>query len=130
MPAEHFPVVFVVQLPWPDRNTGQAVRDFTPAERYGKLKILLAHDHGVTDDLADDLLDAGLKAWHPGDFLLCSGHPVAIGVATAIAASRGFPVRLLVWSGRTRAYDVVTADPRSWEDPAVRKVAVGRAGTL
>ena len=103
------PTVFVVQEPWPDRQTGESRRDFTPAERHGRLKFLLPHDYTIGKDIAAVLLNNGLAAWRPMDFLLCAGHPVAIGVATALAVARG-PINLLVWSGRRRNYAIVKVD--------------------
>lgn len=107
--------VFVIQEPWPNRDTGEPVRDFTPAETYGKLHMLLPCDHAPSEHLADDLLNAGLRhEYRVGDYLVCSGHPAAIGIATAIAAQRG-PVNLLVWSGRRRNYNVVKFDLKAVE---------------
>jgi hypothetical protein len=101
------PTAFVIQEPWPDRDTGESVRDFTPAETYGRLRFLLPPDRLPTDHLVEDLLAAGLEDWDPTDYLVCSGHPAAIGIATALVATRG-PVQLLIWSGRRRGYDVIT----------------------
>lgn len=98
--------VFVTQEPWPDRETGEPVRDFTPAEKWGRLKILLPHDHNPDGLLYDDIMTAGFDAYVPGDYIVCSGHPVVIGAVCAIAAQRG-PLNLLVWSGRLRNYDNV-----------------------
>lgn len=104
------PTVFVTQEPWPDRETGEPIRDFTPAERYGKLKILLPSDHPPSGRLAREMLDAGLDQYSPEDYIVLSGHPATIGVAVALAAQRCPVVRLLMWSGRKRAYDLVVVD--------------------
>lgn len=103
------PTVFVTQEPWPDRNTGQPRYDFTPAMRYGKLKILLGCEYNPNDNLAQDLLDAGLNEFQEGDSLVLAGHPAVIGVATALAAEIA-PVRLLIWSGRLREYEPIIFD--------------------
>ena len=112
------PTVFIVQEPWPDRDTGERIRDFTPAERFGDLKILLPHDHGPSSNLGLDLIEAGLRDYSTSDYIVCSGHPAAIGVATAIVSRFG-PVKLLIWSGRTREYNVIYFDPAVIEHATV-----------
>ena len=104
------PTVFVTQEPWPSRETGEPVRDFTPAQQYGKLKILLPSDHPPSGRLPQEMLAAGMADYEPEDYIVLSGHPAAIGVAVALASQRCPVVRLLMWSGRKRAYDLVVID--------------------
>jgi hypothetical protein len=45
------------------------------------------------------------------DYLLCIGDPVAIGLATAVAASRNYGrVKLLKWDRQEHRYYVVKAN--------------------
>jgi hypothetical protein len=103
--------VFVVNEPVRvDPMTGAEGRviDLSPALEYGDLHHLL-----VPGKLPSDLrgtiaaLDRGLETYGDDDYLLLVGDPVAIGIATAMAAlANEGRVRVLRWHPRVRRYEV------------------------
>lgn len=100
------PFVYVVQ---DGKN-----RDYSPALKYGELKLLLPEGNIVlsTQPTVRNL-KRKLKDFSDDDFLLLSGDPVGIGLATAIAAeaNRG-RVQFLKWEPRECQYYALQADLR------------------
>jgi hypothetical protein len=83
-----------------------------PAEKYGELTVLLPAGQIQLDAaLAVELLHRRLMRFDDQDYLLCIGDPVAIGLATAVAASRNYGrVKLLKWDRQEHRYYVVKAN--------------------
>jgi hypothetical protein len=87
--------------------------DLVPAMSFGELRSLLPEDEGIVLSTAPVIrrLRVGLKKFSDEDYLLLSGDPIAIGLATAIAADvNNGRVRLLKWHKREQHYFVVNAD--------------------
>jgi hypothetical protein len=91
--------------------------DFTPAEQFGELDIMLDHSASAFDlPPVQKLLHQKLMHFSNKDYILCVGSPVLIGLAVAIAAdyNRGH-VAMLQWNGRgyfpARALDVFNEGP-------------------
>lgn len=86
--------------------------DYAPAAEYGQLVDVLSpsaapfNPASVIDDMHNVLFD-----YSDGDYLLLTGNPVLIGLATSIAAfyNRGC-VRFLQWNGKDQRYIVIDVE--------------------
>lgn len=98
------PTVFVVQEV-PGRN-------LAPALQYGELKELLpVGDVVLSPGPMVRKLQRKLKDFCDKDYLLLCGDPVAIGMATAVAASiNQGRIALLKWDRRSSVYFPVRVD--------------------
>lgn len=87
-------------------------RNVLPATRFGDLKVLLPPGQVQVDATWwVKLLQKGLSEFADGDYLLCIGDPAAIGLATAVAASKNQGrVALLKWDRQERVYYPITAN--------------------
>lgn len=95
-------------------NTGEleAKFDISPAYEYGEVQYLLDSQFspfwGISNAL--EILHSKLKDFTNDDFLLLTGSPVFLGLATAIAADyNGGSVNFLQWSGSQKKYIRVEA---------------------
>ncbi|TXH47710.1 MAG: hypothetical protein E6Q97_26595 [Desulfurellales bacterium] len=97
-------VVYVVQES-PNRDLGAAAK-------FGDLKLLLpAGDIVLSPGPTIRRLREGLRSFSNHDYLLLMGDPVAIGLATSIAAEFNLGrVRFLKWSRRGAVYFPIEAD--------------------
>ncbi len=89
-------------------------RDYSPALKYGELALLLP-DGNITMSTQPTVrrLRKLLKDFNDDDFLLLSGDPVAIGLATAVAADMNHGrVKMLKWENREFLYYNLQADIR------------------
>jgi len=95
--------VFVVQEPkkW-DHHRQELVDQFdlSPAERWGRIVILVPYGVRAQDSATVmEALTAGLSNFGDNDYLLPTGNPIIIGLATAIAADvNDGSVNFLRWS--------------------------------
>jgi hypothetical protein len=95
-------------------NRGELVPKFATykAERYGDVRVLLPYGNIVlSTQPAVARMRSQLQHFSDTDYLLPTGDPVIIGLATAIAA--GFNngrVNLLRWDRNENEYIVVRAD--------------------
>jgi hypothetical protein len=110
--------VFVVQEPTRWDNEKKAIvpkfnpSDLAKAEQFGKIEYLLSpraapfNSAPIIRELSEKLDGFG-----PEDYLLCTGNPILIGLASAIAAdaSEDGSVRFLQWSGKDQAYIPINA---------------------
>lgn len=104
--------VFIVQEL--RRGDGTPMHDLTPARVYGDLKVLIQSNNiGIAIQPLVAQLRSQLRGFSDDDYLLTVGDPVAIGVATAIAAemNRG-RVNILKWDRQTRQYVAVDVNIR------------------
>lgn len=100
--------MFVVQSQ--QLKNGRPKYDLAPAEEFGELVFLLDDTHSPfrtaqTLERLHELLDD----FGGNDYLLPIGHPLFIGMASAVAASVSPDVNYLLWSGRDNAYVAVKA---------------------
>lgn len=89
-------------------------RNYAPAVRYGELKLLLPEGN-ITLSTAPTIrrLRKLLKDMTPEDYLMCSGDPVAIGLACAVASDiLNGKLKLLKWENREGVYFPLEADIR------------------
>ena len=109
--------VFVVQEPLRKEGDGSVGPrfDLRPLERYGEIIMLLGwsdlrppvNERAVMRKLGDAFEKYG--GFGKDDYLVPTGHPAAIAMAALVAYdSAPLEVRLLVWDGKFRKYDVVT----------------------
>jgi hypothetical protein len=88
-------IVYVIQA--------SSTRDFSDAERYGKIKYLLPDNFQIARSpvIAEDKLKRKLAAFNDEDYLVLIGDPIIIGLATLIAgrANNG-RVKALKWDRR------------------------------
>lgn len=104
--------VFVVQQPaFFDREARKFVPkyDLSPASKHGRLVYLLGPGNIFKDKLAQarTQLEAVLKDFTADDSLLAVGDPVAIAMASVIAAQRtGGRVNVLKWDRIAGSYEV------------------------
>ena len=84
-------------------------KDFTHAGRFGTLiplvKGRLPYDMTGQEMLND--LNGMMRDYAEGDFLLLSGDPVIISIASMIAFSKVKRVNFLRWSRWDRGYEVI-----------------------
>lgn len=107
--------VYVIQEPikWdPKGQREQRKFDLTPASAYGELVFLLPSGRSPLNSMpmVRDL-KRKLKDYSNDDYILPTGHPMAIGLAVAIAAlNNNGCVKLLVWHGSSKAYVATEAN--------------------
>lgn len=105
--------VFVVQEP--QHRSGERVMDLSPAARFGDM-IFLAPAGTFTRDWSGIIakMRVLLEDFSDDDYLLPTGHPIAIGVAAALAAAANEGrIRFLRWHPRLSDYE--RADVSIWE---------------
>lgn len=102
------PRVFVVQ------DDGQ--KNLLPALKFGTIEpLIVGRDSQLynTGPLVDQLRQK-LRSFTKDDFLLTVGDPVAIGIATAVAAEfSGGQIKMLKWDRQERQYYALTVDLRT-----------------
>jgi len=101
--------VYIVQeVTRRDRATGELrpVHDLRPAAVYGDLVPLLGTDRiTLSPGPIVHELRKKLRGFSDDDVLLAVGDPIAIGIATAIAAEEnGGRVNMLKWDREARSY--------------------------
>jgi hypothetical protein len=104
MGKEVINLVFVIQE--------NATKNISPALEYGELKILLPPGQ-VTFSPGPSIarLRRGLKNFSDNDYLLCIGDPIAIGMASIIAAENNAGrVKYLKWDNQEHRYLPITVD--------------------
>lgn len=83
--------------------------DLTPALKYGDIELLI--DTGVVVGIATAPLMATLKDklrdFCDDDYLILTGNPVAMGLATAVAMKQNGRAKILVWDRKERTYYMV-----------------------
>lgn len=83
--------------------------DLTPALKYGDLELLI--DTGVVIGIAVAPLLATLKDklrnFCDDDYLILTGNPVAMGLATAVAIKQNGRAKILVWDRKESTYYMV-----------------------
>lgn len=91
------PNVYVVQH---NKVQGREV-DISPAYEHGNVQVLLPQGQVLNGAAASATLRAKLQDFSDLDFILALGDPVAIGMASAIAAERnGGRFKVLKWDRR------------------------------
>ena len=101
--------VFIVQeVTRRDRASGELrpIHDLRPAAVYGDLVPLLGTDRiTLSPGPVVFELRKKLRGFSDDDYLLAVGDPIAIGIATAVAAEEnGGRVCMLKWDREARAY--------------------------
>lgn len=103
--------VYVVQEPL---YRGQPKFSLEPARQYGTLQRLLDWEDSRVPFPRDQVLAKllrGLANYTADDYILLAGHPVAIALATAVAAEiSGGKVRLLSFNKIEGTYEEVCLD--------------------
>jgi hypothetical protein len=104
--------VYAVQSPTRrDRRTGQQVQmfDFSDAERFGELVIVLdAEIKPTAQVVVERALWAALGDFTQDDYLLLTGNPIIMSLASAVALDlTGGHCKFLQWSGEKKAYEVI-----------------------
>lgn len=89
--------------------------DLTPALEYGDIELLL--DSGVFVGIATVPMIRSfhekLRNYTSDDFLILTGNPVAMGLATAVAAHyNAGTVNILQWDRRQRKY--IKTENKAW----------------
>jgi len=87
--------------------------DIAPAMRYGELKVLLPSNTQIAFSTVPTvrLLKRKLRGFTDKDFLLLTGDPVAMGLASSIAAAyNSGRYNVLKWDRRERMYIPVKID--------------------
>lgn len=90
-------------------------KDFTPALEYGEVECLLPEGKRVMfmmQPVIEELRFKLAKFDPDQDFLLMTGDPLAIGIATHLAATKSGYVSLLKWDHREKRYYKLLADFR------------------
>lgn len=85
----------------------QPGKNIIPAMQFGRIKILLPERSNVAFSAGalSERLMVSLSKFNDSDYLLLIGDPVAIGIATAAAASwNNGRVKLLKWDRMERVY--------------------------
>lgn len=105
-------MVYLVQEPTPRRDAASKsiFIDLTPAAKFGEFETLLPPgDIVLSTGPTLTRLRKGLSTFNDKDYLLLIGDPVAIGMATTVAAEMNHGrVRVLRWAKRERDYVVVS----------------------
>lgn len=101
--------VYVVQEPmqWdPVKQQKHRKFDLTPAAEYGCIRFLFDENTlPLNPAFLVDRIHEQLFDYDDNDYILPTGHPVAIGLAVAIAANYNAGwVNLLYWSNREKRY--------------------------
>lgn len=89
-----------------DAGVAKPVHDVTPAAAYGDVEVMINTNHiGITMQPLVAMFKTVLKDFSDDDYILPTGDPVAIGLASIIAAknNRG-NVNFLRFDRQTRAY--------------------------
>jgi hypothetical protein len=83
-----------------------------PAAEYGELQVLLPSGQVMMATAPTiSLLRRALREFSNDDYLLAIGDPIAIGLATAIAAGfNGGKIRMLKWDRQEHRYYALEAD--------------------
>lgn len=87
--------------------TNAGGHDFNPAKKYGifvpltKGNINPTHTDRITIDMLETLKDSS-----PDDYLLLSGHPVTILIATTVMFSLHEKIKFLVWNKYSSDYSI------------------------
>lgn len=87
--------------------------DVVPAMRFGDLVELLPEDESIvlSTGFVIQHLRSKLRDFCDQDYLLLSGDPIAIGLATVVASDiNGGRVKMLKWHRREQRYFEVQAD--------------------
>ena len=95
------------------RGKVTSLMDLRPAEAYGELRFLLEWREMQTLAIQPLIwkLRQGLKRFTDDDYLLAIGHPMAIGLATAVACTvNSGRIQMLYWDKDTRIYIVTKGD--------------------
>ncbi len=85
----------------------QSGKNILSAEKYGKIKFLVPEGSQVTFSAGyvTEMLRSKLSSFCDEDFLLLIGDPVAIGIATALAAHWNMGrVKMLKWDKMEHKY--------------------------
>lgn len=93
------PIVYVVQE--------QPNHDLAPAMEFGRIKTILPPgDANFSYEFTVSKLREVLRDFQLDDYLLLTGDPVAIGLATTIVFNNSYPepVNMLKWMRRERKY--------------------------
>lgn len=85
--------------------TNAGGHDFEPAKQYGSFVPLTKGNINPThtDRITLDMLEV-LKNSSPDDYLLLSGHPVTVLIATSIMFTLHGKIKFLVWNKHTSDY--------------------------
>ncbi len=108
--------IYIVEASPIDHKTGEKTIDFTPALAFGdQLVYLFPHSNRVNPALDPTTYiaraRAGLSAFNDDDLLLASGHPVGVGICTAIAVHVNHGrVRMLIYHRKSAQYVPVMFD--------------------
>jgi hypothetical protein len=83
-----------------------------PAAEYGNLQVLLPSGQVMMATAPTiSMLRRALRDFSNDDYLLAIGDPIAIGLATAIAAGfNGGKIRMLKWDRQEHRYYALEAD--------------------
>ena len=100
--------VYITQeVKWRDPDTGQWQRrhDFSPANRYGELVVILPTKlPNDRQEMLNDIRKA-LKDFTKEDYILPAGFPVAISASASIASyNTDGLVNFLEWNNKTKEY--------------------------
>lgn len=107
--------VYIVQQPTRyDKETGNWVDayDLSPAREYGETRFLFTPTATPWNPASwVPELHKALSRYSDDDYLLCTGNPILLGAAVAVASmyNQG-RVRCLQWSGKDRRYLAVSAN--------------------
>ena len=105
--------VFVIQNQQRRDGDGQLrdVYDYSPAEEFGEIEFLLSPTAAPwsPEPVIAELREK-LSGFSQDDYLLLSGNPVLMALASMIAADEAGTVNFLQWHGRDRRYIPVTAE--------------------
>jgi hypothetical protein len=94
---------------------------FKGADRFGDLNIIFEVEHQVVISAIPTLrkLNEALENFSNDDFLLLSGDPILIGLATTVAANKNNgQIRFLIWSKIDKAHYEVKLDLNYTEEAA------------
>lgn len=92
-------------------------RNFEPAREHGEIEILLSKNEGyLRGQELFDKLETKLREFDDDDFLLTSGSPMAIGIATYLCLTYVDVLFMLAWDGKHYRYNVETIDTRNGDD--------------
>ena len=86
--------------------------DISPAMQYGDIRVILPPgDTNFSYEFTSQKIRDSLEDAKANDFLLLTGDPVAIGIATALMYAKDIgPLRFLKWLPRELRYLPITVD--------------------
>ena len=86
--------------------------DLSPAQQFGDIKVILPPgDTNFSYEFTSQKIEQALDAAKPGDYLLLTGDPVAIGITTVLMYTKDLgPLKFLKWLPRELRYLPVTVD--------------------